>query len=231
VAEQDVIAVLAEHWQDTLPYLSPDDLTLLATWIGVIEAAEHDERAARTALANLTALLAERLPGEHPVSQAMLRGTRLARPSRADLTSIGSTLRVLPGLGSLLRGEPAGEAARTGAGQAGADDPYAWLLSGPALTEQEVRDVGGDPDRVDLIRLPRPDRDTVLPAFQFGPGGRAVPVVATVNLLLDADADPWGAADWWLGKNAWLQGIPAQLLGRVDDSLLVQAARAELPEA
>jgi len=35
-------------------------------------------------------------------------------------------------------------------------------------------------------------------------------------------------ADWWLGRNAWLDAIPADLIGQVDDALLVRAARAEL---
>ena len=31
--------------------------------------------------------------------------------------------------------------------------------------------------------------------------------------LLDADDDPFGVADWWLGRNAWLEGVPADLIG------------------
>lgn len=48
--------------------------------------------------------------------------------------------------------------------------------------------------------------------------------------LLDAAEDPWGVADWWLGANAWLGAVPAQLLGRVADDVLLDAARAVLVE-
>ena len=50
----------------------------------------------------------------------------------------------------------------------------------------------------------------------------------TINRLLDADDDPFGVADWWLGRNAWLDAIPADLIGQVAAALLVRAARAEL---
>lgn len=45
--------------------------------------------------------------------------------------------------------------------------------------------------------------------------------------MLLADADPWGAADWWLSGNAWLGGgPPAALLGIRPDRELVGAAVA-----
>ncbi|MGN5376548.1 hypothetical protein ACQ4WX_00180 [Streptomyces lasalocidi] len=50
----------------------------------------------------------------------------------------------------------------------------------------------------------------------------------TVNRLLLAQEDPWGAADWWLSGNLWLGGRPAALLGRLPDDLLVGAASAML---
>ena len=53
-------------------------------------------------------------------------------------------------------------------------------------------------------------------------------MVLAVNRLLDADEDPWGVADWWLGGNARLGAVPAQLLGRGHDDLLAAAARAVL---
>ncbi len=52
-------------------------------------------------------------------------------------------------------------------------------------------------------------------------------MVLAVNRLLAARDDPWGVADWWLGGNAWLADVPAELLGEVDDEVLVRAARAE----
>ena len=109
------------------------------------------------------------------------------------------------------------------------EDAESWLLAAPALTEEQVRQQGGDPSRSDLIRLPARTGQIVLPTFQFSPVGDPIPVVTAINRLLAVAEDPWGVADWWLGRNAWLGGIPADLLGRVDDDLLVRAAQAELP--
>jgi hypothetical protein len=47
-----------------------------------------------------------------------------------------------------------------------------------------------------------------------------------VNDLLDVANDPVGAADWWLSRNAWLDGQPSQLIGVVPDDHLLRAARA-----
>ena len=47
-----------------------------------------------------------------------------------------------------------------------------------------------------------------------------------MNQLLDAAADPLGAADWWLSSNGWLGEQPSLLIGQVPDDLLVRAARA-----
>jgi hypothetical protein len=100
------------------------------------------------------------------------------------------------------------------------------ILAAPAVTEVQVRERGVDPDSPGLIRLSGPDGDVRLPAFQFAADGRPYPVVAQINVLLDAGDDPWGVADWWLGLNGWLDAIPAESIGRVDDELLIASARA-----
>ncbi|NEC75117.1 hypothetical protein G3I25_26695, partial [Streptomyces rochei] len=80
------------------------------------------------------------------------------------------------------------------------------------------------------IRLDDPRSGARYPRFQFRPGtAEPLPVVRRVNELLRADRDPWGAADWWLGGNAWLRGVPADLVGTLPDDELVRAA-AELVE-
>jgi len=106
----------------------------------------------------------------------------------------------------------------------------AWLLSAPHLTEHEVSVCGVDPARSDLIRLPGPDQQQILPAFQFDDENLPRPIVTAINTLLNVDDDPWGVADWWLGKNAWLRGIPADLLGLIPDESLMRAAQAEVQE-
>jgi hypothetical protein len=222
VPDGNVLTVLAAHWPATLPYLSPDDLAFIADRVAAIEAAA-DNTAALGPLSDLATLLALRLPPDHPVNKAIL-GLRYVTTDPANLPGSVAMLRALPGLESLLRPFPGTPGAAPGGVQAG-------LLAARALTEREVRAAGGDPGRADLIRLRRSDRHVVLPAFQFAPDGTPVPVVARVNALLDAAGDPWGVADWWLGRNAWLDGVPADLLGRVPDAELIMAAQAELPEA
>ena len=104
------------------------------------------------------------------------------------------------------------------------------LLAAPCFSAEEVRGRGHDPVDPQLIRLERKDGGVQFPAFQFDSLGRPVALVLAINRLLDAAHDPWGVADWWLGRNAWLDAAPADLLGRVDDGVLIAAAKAVLVE-
>ncbi|MER7705064.1 hypothetical protein ABTX81_19485 [Kitasatospora sp. NPDC097605] len=109
-----------------------------------------------------------------------------------------------------------------------ADD---WLLAADSVSAADYRAGGHDPGDPDLIRLTDRQGTVRLPAFQFdGASGRPLPVVVAVNRLLDADDDPWGVADWWLGANAWLEAVPARLLGTTGEHALLAAARAEIAE-
>lgn len=232
----DVIKALAEHWDDTLSELGADNLRLITESARRIEAHPDDAEIARDEIANLTTLLAATLPRGHPVRTAMSGQDRLLiAPS--DLPRIVSVLSGIPALSAGALGAfpgpdafpmPAGTGPEPVSHDAADADADAWLLAAPALTEQQVRDQGGDPGRGDLIKLFPADGQARLPEFQFGSAGQPIPVVATINRLLSAAEDPYGVADWWLGRNAWLNGIPAELLGHVEDELLVSAARAEL---
>lgn len=102
------------------------------------------------------------------------------------------------------------------------------LLAAPARSAAELDpDTAADPAGAGLIRLPDPERGDRYPDFQFDPDtGKPRPVVQQINRLLLADQDPWGLADWWLGGNRLLGGIPAEQLGQVPDTLLVEVAQA-----
>ena len=104
-----------------------------------------------------------------------------------------------------------------------------WLLDEAAFTEDQVRARGLDLEDPALVRLENDDGAEQWPKFQFGPDGMPLPVVRIVNQMLDADSDPWGVADWWLGHNQWLDGVPARLIGQVTDDVLIDAARAVDP--
>ena len=218
------LSALSAHWQDTLALLQPADVRFLAAAIWRIESAPPGSQDAAAAAADLTALLVTRLPHGHPVRAAIAAQTRLAGET-ADWPRISLMLRALPEINaqlpSLLPAHPAPD-------DAGAE---ARLLAVPALTPEQVREHGADPDDEDLIRL-SPGRGLIqLPSFQFGPDGQAIPIVKAINRLLVAAEDPWGVADWWLGSNTWLNATPADLIGQVEDTLLALAAQAEFPEA
>ncbi|MFF8381436.1 hypothetical protein ACF07V_35600 [Streptomyces sp. NPDC015661] len=87
------------------------------------------------------------------------------------------------------------------------------LLAAPALNADTVLRRGGDPYARELIRLRGAGGVLRLPRFQFSEGTLPWMAVLEVNRLLEADRDPWGAADWWLSANAWLGAAPAELLG------------------
>ncbi|MFI6498167.1 hypothetical protein [Nonomuraea typhae] len=97
------------------------------------------------------------------------------------------------------------------------------LLETPVLEAGQVR----DPDVPELLWLPRGDGTRVAPAFQFDAAGALLPTVRAVNAILGAGLDPWGAAGWWLGANALLNGVPA---GNPTDARLVEAAEALLED-
>lgn len=99
-----------------------------------------------------------------------------------------------------------------------------WIVAAKAYSPAHVRRTGADPDQPGLIRIRRPDGRVSLPAFQFTRAGELKPLVLRINRLLGADDDPWGVADWWLCPNVWLGATPAEVLGAVDDDVLVAAA-------
>ncbi|MBQ0913346.1 hypothetical protein [Streptomyces sp. RM99] len=185
------------------------------------ETAAGRARGVARALRRLTRVLSVLPPG-HPVS-AHLGGRRYAteafRPPSA--ASVSELIDIL--------GEPPPDpGALLGAARA-------RLLAAPALSSREHERLPGGPPAgtsapPGVIRLDDPRSGARYPRFQFRPGtAEPLPVVRRVNELLRADRDPWGAADWWLGGNAWLRGVPADLVGTLPDDELVRAA-AELVE-
>lgn len=89
-----------------------------------------------------------------------------------------------------------------------------------------ARQVRGRPGLVSLRRGNR----FVFPSFQFNEGRQEIwPVVAEVNTVLDASAEPWAVASFWFTPDAYLGARPADLVAdpaRADD--IRQAARREL---
>jgi hypothetical protein len=211
---EDGLRELAANWDDVMSRLdeaSGDEIRRLV--------AELHEQGGTSARGRIADILATGLPPEHPVRRALARGYMLvAAPlSSALLTALRERVTLTayrppdadpPSPAEILR------AVRE------------RLLSAPALTEDQVRQRGADPDDQRLIALRRPDGGWQWPAFQFARDAGPVPVVLAVNEVLGAAADPVGVADWWLSGNGWLGARPSELIGAVPDEHLVSAARA-----
>ncbi|MFF8904851.1 hypothetical protein [Streptomyces olivaceoviridis] len=221
MTSEELLGLLESHWTTVITELGDDDLGQVSDALREMReetAAGNPAAVARTVRRLKRTLSA--LPPDHPVAQA-LGGHRYAAGTRElpSLTTIDAVIDVLgtppPDPAELLR-----SARRR-------------LLDAPALTEAEHAALtptpSGASDRpAELIRLRDPDHGIRYPRFQFRPGtAEPLPVVRRINVLLRADRDPWGAADWWLGGNRWLGGVPAELLGILPDDALERAA-AEL---
>jgi len=221
VASPDLVVVIEAYWQDALGCLRPDDLLQFGrVFNGLREAVNHERLSVFARTGDLIALLRHRLPAGHPVRRAIV-----AEPHSS------ATQHDLAGMAAHIVGLELPDLIAEAIAAVELDETYDRLLAEPAFTDNEVRAAGVLPDRGDLIRLPVTSRQGLLPKFQFHQDGQPVQVVTEVNWLLDVTEDPWGVADWWLGDNAWLDGIPARLLGQVDNRALVSAARAVLPES
>jgi hypothetical protein len=215
------LGVLAEQWDDIRERIGPDDAGVLSALVREF-VDEGDGDMVKEIAEEIVDLLRGRLPLEHPFRQAVIEDER--RLAADPVVELSSWLRLVEPLREVI-GEPAPTAEEVAA------EGSAWLLAEEALTAAEVRIRGQDPDDPDLIRLDRDDGTAQWPAFQFGRDGAPLRIVRTINRILLAEDDPFGAADWWLGENAWLHAVPASSIGRLSDELLIAAARALEAEA
>jgi hypothetical protein len=203
VAGADALRALSQEWAQVQELLSPGAHDRLASLVDDLAAAADevdpgaDPDADLAEIATTIArLMAAELPVGHPVQAAAVAAvTRLV--TAPDWRGLSGAL--------LTVSQPDRQAARN------------WLLASPAAAS--------DRGWAGLIRLTRPDGSVHLPAFQLDPNGIPLPLVVSVNEVLDAANDPWGAADWWLGQNAWLGAAPAEVLGQVSAEALLAAAR------
>jgi hypothetical protein len=212
MALEDVLAALAEHWDDVLSHL---DAAARQQLTATVEQVVADPERSTDAALEIVTLLVHVLPVDHPVVRATRGGLRLAgRP--AGGMPVPAPLRARLAALRPLGDQPDPERIWTAARRR--------LLAAPSVSAEQVLAQGVDPDLPDLIRLDRDDGTIQLPVFQFGARGAPLPLVLQINRTLDVFDDPWGVADWWLGQNAWLEQIPAQLIGVVDDRVLLATA-------
>ncbi|MCX4683973.1 hypothetical protein OG401_06535 [Kitasatospora purpeofusca] len=211
MALADVLDVLRERWDEVQEFL---DETAKVAVVALLDTPGADpERTAR----RIARLVLAALPDGHPVRAPLEDSVRYSRAVQAGTIDGAAVLRAL----DLFRGPS----------PTPPEDADDWLLAADSVSAADYRSGGHDPADPDLIRLTDRQGAVQLPSFQFdGASGRPLAVVVAVNRLLDADDDPWGVADWWLGANAWLDAVPARLLGTPAEHGLLTAARAEIAE-
>ncbi|MHA5049317.1 hypothetical protein [Streptomyces sp. SD15] len=236
----DAVEAIHAHWAELSSLLDAPAREELAE---ILADAESDPVAAASDVRDLVKPFT---PPDHPLRQALAPpGVRfqIAPPMAQDSTDLLAALRLLlmdvtgPAFATSdatsdateleFELEPDPEPESDPAYRPDSDD--AWLLAEPALPAASLT---LPPEQThDLILLTDEHEVERVPAFQLDPeSGTPYEVVVEINRLLSADVDPWGAADWWLGSNVWLDAAPARLLGTGVDHALLSAARAEIPE-
>jgi hypothetical protein len=229
MAVEDAMALLTEQWDDVIARLDPARGQELRRLIAQIDGAERTG-----AVIRITQLLNRELPPDHPVRRALAEDS-LYVSAPTDWAALRDLLTAVAGTPDA---EPVTEHDDVSAPAVNVDDTpesilaevTARLLAAPALTEEDVLLRGADPADPGLLRLDRPDGGQQWPSFQFAPDGGLLSIVRTVNTMLDAETDPLGVADWWLGANPWLDGRPSDLIGDVPDEVLLRAAHAVIEE-
>lgn len=224
-----LVRLVATHLAEVVSSLS-DEQTELLTDLAARLAGPRSEDERLEAFGELVDLLLDTLPAGHPVRAELTPEDeeRLATAEEAPPADISAAARALI---AALGVDPAPGPANPLLAEA-----HERLASAPAWTPAELAEMGGDPTARGLVRLPVAGGEQ-LPRFQFDGSGRPYPIVLRVNAVLNAERDPWGAADWWLGGNARLGDVPANLLGREtliesgdDERRLLWAARIPLEE-
>jgi hypothetical protein len=214
VALDDLISALVGQWDDVLAQLPADVAANLNELVRRITANPDDSDAITDAALELAPLLLTWLPPTHPVAVAARSGGYRLSGGRSGV-AIAPTLAAR--LGLVLRPEPPGPEAIWAAARR-------RLLDVPSLSLAQISARGYDPEQSALIGLERDDGTLQWPVFQFGPDGMPLPLVLRINQTLNAEQDPWGVADWWLAANAWLDSVPAAMIGVVDDEILLSVA-------
>ncbi|MFH9827874.1 hypothetical protein [Streptomyces bobili] len=238
----ELLALLVRHREQLRQWLDEDQYRhFLAMTERLREVGDDPERAGMAVMAIVRALWP--VPDEAGVLAELLHADHR---SIVTATTVPTPEAVLAALEELYAAPAAGEPDRTEAETADpiaadpvAADPVAAviaaarrrLLTVPSRAAAPAGSPAAGDGPADVIVLADPEDGPRSPEFQFDPDtGQPRDIVVRINRILLADRDPWGAADWWLGRNSWLGGPPASLLGRVPDDRLAYAALALVEE-
>jgi hypothetical protein len=239
--DQQTVRALLENLAGIRARMRPDDVSQLDALTQLLGTRENNEIRPRV-LARIRELLAANLVSDEDAPGARRFKYGAAVPPGTELEH---TLELLLGSGGGVRAQPRPERAEPEPGpteptgpaeptepttSAASADPFEAavnrLLAAPSVDAAQLfGSFHHDPGQRNLVRLSRADGTVQLPSFQFDSAGRPLALVLTINEILDADRDPWGVADWWLGDHRWLPSPPAGCLGRIEDERLLEAAR------
>nr|AGS49288.1 hypothetical protein [uncultured bacterium esnapd2] len=218
----EALTVLSRQWREIHVELEPGAAASLDALVKRLANEPHPVLAEECAH-QIADLLSRSLSQDHPFRRALAGTTRRSLAAVHDPDTLLEWLQLTESLGAQVElPYPRLEEVATRAAE--------WLLAEPALSAREVSASGQDPYAPFLIRLERPDGGEQWPAFQFSPDGSPWAVVREINQILDAEDDPWGVADWWLGENHLAGAIPARLIGEIDDATLIELALDERSE-
>ncbi len=111
------------------------------------------------------------------------------------------------------------------------DAREAFVSLYPCLTGKEVGERGQRWEEEGRAFSIERRGDRLYPAFQFGPDGRPLPIVAQVLAHFPPSASAWERASWWVGGSGWLGGLrPIDLLASQPAKVLA-AARSHFSSA
>ncbi|ANW19131.1 hypothetical protein [Streptomyces clavuligerus] len=218
----ELLGLLRSHQPEIHASFTPDQYIRYQEAVRGLQSAGSDPRAVRVALRRIRVALRPLPPGSElaeRIGQSRSPGPGAAAGVLPDADELAALVRLLDSV-EWPQLAPASANLFWEARNA--------LLSAPSRGADALdRESADDPAAAGLIRLTGPGGSPRYPEFQFDTGtGGPLPVVQKINRMILADQDPWGAASWWLGRNPWLDGTPAELLGRVPDETLTAAARA-----
>lgn len=215
MAIESALQLIVDEWADIEPRLTVGELTALARFGRV--AMPGDDGAGRPLA--VFRVIAVALPDNHAAWTA-LRSPGVSAGPR-DVRAADLVADLVAELAGLADGALAGPSlAADAAADSLAEASSAVLLAAGAVPASRGLGGGGR-----LLSV-RAGGQVLYPVFQFASAGpyRQHELVAGLWQQLGADADPAGAAAWWLTPNPWLSACPADLLGTARESEISYAA-------
>ena len=218
----DALAVLNQQWPDIRTSLASAEATRLDELV-VALASEANPVQSEEYGHEISDMLSRSLPREHPFRRALAQETPRSLATTNDPVALSEWQDLSESLDAHVD-RPNRPPRRSEVASRARD----WLLNVPTFKEPDLRIPRSVLYGPGLIRLDDAFGNLHWPAFQFA-DRQPRPEVVAINQLFDADDDPWGVADWWLGVHRLIGEPPVALLDRGEHRELYELAQRELP--